>query len=114
MGWTRCFYGGVSTERDFDGRHIPRPVSTIPRGSPKTFDHGEIKLIFAFAAWALVAGVELTRADDFGHIGINSSSAELRRPHDPLAPVSDVSAAPNASLCASDQTGAMLGCPTHH
>jgi hypothetical protein len=81
------------------------------------FHHREInmyKLIFALAALALVAGAEVTRADDSGHMSINGLSAELPRSNDPLAPMSDGVTAPNASPCAADQTGAMLGCPTHH
>jgi len=69
------------------------------------------KFTLALAAMAFLAGAGGARADDSGHIGINSLNAELPRSHDPLAPVSD-GLSPSASDCTTGPDGLIYGCPT--
>ena len=64
------------------------------------------KLNFAFAALILVTGVPTARADDSGHISINSLSAELPRSNDPLSPVSDGLRVPSPTDCLYARGGA--------
>ena len=47
------------------------------------------KLTLALAAFAFVAAAGGARADNSGHIGINSLTAQMPRDFGPLAPVSD-------------------------
>ena len=57
------------------------------------------KLNLALAALIFVAGIPSARADDSGHISINSLNAELPRSHDPLSPVSDGLSVPSPTEC---------------
>jgi hypothetical protein len=84
-----------------------------PGGSPEIhgdgFDEWEIdmnKLNLALAALILVAGIPSARADDSGHISINSLNAELPRSYDPLSPVSDGLPVPGPTYCPYDRGGA--------
>jgi hypothetical protein len=84
-----------------------------PGGSPEShsdgFDEREIdmsKLNLAFAALIFVAGIPNARADDSGHISINSLNADLPRSHDPLSPVSDGLRFPSPTDCPYARGGA--------
>jgi hypothetical protein len=57
------------------------------------------KLNLALAALIFVAGIPNARADDSGHISINSLNAELPRSYDPLSPVSDGLRVPSPTDC---------------
>jgi hypothetical protein len=64
------------------------------------------KLNLAFAALIFVAGIPSARAEDSGHISINSLNAEMPRSHDPLSPVSDGLRVPTPADCLYARGGA--------
>ena len=68
------------------------------------------KLTLAFAAFAFVAAVGGARADDSGHISINSLSAQMPRDSGPMAPVSDASYSSGPTVCSIARGGLKLGC----
>jgi hypothetical protein len=64
------------------------------------------KLNLALAALIFVADIPSARADDSGHISINSLNAELPRSSDPLSPVSDGLPVPGPTDCPYARVGA--------
>ena len=67
------------------------------------------KLALALAAFAFVAAAGGARADDSGHISINSLSAQMPRDFGPMAPVSDVSYS-SGPTCSISRGGLKFGC----
>jgi hypothetical protein len=67
------------------------------------------KLTLALAAFAFVAAAGGARADDSGHISINSLSAQMPRDYGPMAPVSDVSYS-SGPTCSIARGGLKFGC----
>ena len=67
------------------------------------------KLILALAAFAFVAAAGGARADDSGHISINSLTAQMPRDSGPMAPVSDVSYS-SGPTCSIGRGGLKFGC----
>ena len=68
------------------------------------------KLTFALAAFAFVAAGGGARADDSGHIGINSLTAQMPRDSGPMATVSDASYSSGPTTCSIARGGLKLGC----
>ena len=66
------------------------------------------KLILALAAFAFVAAAGGARADDSGHISMNSSSAPWD--NGPLAPVLDVLYSSGPRACSIPRGGLKFGC----
>ena len=69
------------------------------------------KLTLALAAMAVFVGAGGVRADNSGHVSINSLNAELPRSHDPLAPVSD-GLSLSTPKCTVGPDGLAYGCMT--
>jgi hypothetical protein len=67
------------------------------------------KLTLALAAFAFVAAAGDARADDGGHIDINSLRAQMPREYGPMAPVSDVSYS-SGPTCSIGRGGLKFGC----
>ena len=63
------------------------------------------KLTSALAVFAFVAGAGIARADDSGHISINSLSEQLPMSYDSLSPVSD-----GLTACTTGRGGVKFGC----
>jgi hypothetical protein len=72
------------------------------------------KLTSALTAFAFVAAAGGARADDSGHISINSLSAQLPMDYDPLAPVSDVLYSSGPTTCSIARGAVKLGCTVPH
>jgi len=68
------------------------------------------KLILALAAFAFVAAAGGARADDSGHISINSLSAQMPWDNGPLAPVLDVLYSSGPRACSIARGGMKFGC----
>ena len=68
------------------------------------------KLTLALAAFAFVAAAGGARADNSGHIGINSLTAQMPRDFGPLAPVSDVIYSSGPTACSIARGGLKFGC----
>ena len=68
------------------------------------------KLTSALTAFAFVAAAGGARADDSGHISINSLSAQLPRDYGPMAPVSDVLYSSGPTACSIARGGVRFGC----
>ena len=68
------------------------------------------KLTLALAAFAFVAAAGGARADDSGHISINSLTEQMPRDYGPMAPVSDVSYPSGPTACSIARSGLKFGC----
>jgi hypothetical protein len=68
------------------------------------------KLTLALAAFAFVAAAGGARADDSGHISINSLTEQMPRDYGPMAPVSDASYSSRPTACTIARGGVSFGC----
>ena len=68
------------------------------------------KLTLALAAFAFVAAAGGARANDSGHISINSLTAQMPRDSGPMAPVSDASYYSGPTSCSIARGGLKFGC----
>ena len=68
------------------------------------------KLTLALAAFAFVAAAGGARADDSGHISINSLSAQMPRDYGPMAPVLDFLYSSGPTACSNARGRLKFGC----